>query len=389
MNNRLSSVALTTVLLFGTLANAQTMYVLHRFAGPPNDGSLPLATPVLDSQNNLYGTTERGGSASFGTVFEKNYNGPEIILHSFTGGSDGKYPMGGLVRDEEGNLFGTTSSGGAYGDGTVFKITSAGQESILFNFGGKVAYGTGPFSTLTLSKGYLYGTTTSGGAYGFGTVFKMLKSGKISILYSFGSQQNDGKGVNGQLWLDGEGNLFGTTFEGGVHNFGTIFKLSPEGQETILYSFTGQDEGYNPAAGVVEDASGNLYGTTSDGGSGCDGGCGIVYKLDTSGGFTILHTFVGGEDGSFPLAPLFIDSKGNLYGTTNSGGGARSGCAEIGCGTVFEIDSTGKETIAHAFIVQSEGVAPVGGVTMDNKGHLYGTTEAGGVGTGTVFELIP
>jgi uncharacterized repeat protein (TIGR03803 family) len=385
--------AVFSIVLFAwSLANAQTMWVLHRFAGSP-DGEGPAATLVLDSQRNLYGTTERGGASDYGTVFKKDYDGQETVLHSFAGGSDGKYPMGGLVRDAEGNLFGTTSSGGAYNWGTIFEITGAGEESILFDFGGDTQDGFAPFSTLTADEeGNLYGTTTQGGTYSLGTVFKFSKAGKIKILHTFAGSPSDGAGVNGELWLDSDGNLYGTTYQGGSQNYGTIFKVNPNNQETILYSFTAKNDGYWPAAGVVGDGHGNIYGTTLEGGDGC-GYCGIVFKISKSGAFSVVHAFTGDQDGQNPRAPLYIDSKGNLYGTTAAGGGATRGCSDIGCGTVFEINSAGNEIMLHAFNVQSDGTNPVGGLTMDSSNHLYGTTEFGGTGQGqgygTVFELEP
>jgi uncharacterized repeat protein (TIGR03803 family) len=232
------------------------------------------------------------------------------------------------------------------------------------------------------ASGNLYGTTPKGGAHGLGTVFKLATTGKETVLHSFAGYPTDGFGPFASLIRDASGNFYGTTFEGGVGlcglrflpvGCGTIFKLDPTGNETILYSFPGRGaNGSSPEAALTRDASGNLYGTTHGGGA---FGAGVVFKLDTAGKETILHSFTGGADGGFPLSRLVRDSSGNLYGTTSDGGVFNSGaCAGSGCGVVFKLATTGKETLLHSFTGGADGTYLFAGLIRDASGNFYGTT---------------
>ncbi|MGH9644766.1 MAG: choice-of-anchor tandem repeat GloVer-containing protein, partial [Terriglobales bacterium] len=239
--------------------------------------------------------------------------------------------------DSSGNLYGTTQYRGAYGGGLVFKLTPSGTESVLYNFCAQpgCADGSTPRAGLALdSQGNLYGTTYKGGVHGDGTVFKLTQSGTETVLYSFCSQSGctDGSNPLATPVLDASGNVYGTTLKGGAHGQGTVFEVSQSGAETVLHSFcslSGCKDGSNPEAGVVRDASGNLYGTTYYGG--LKKGRGAVFEVTASGTETVLHSFTAnGTDGYNPAAPLILDNKGNLYGTTLKGGAHRGG-------TVFEV----------------------------------------------------
>jgi len=323
-------------------AQGQTFTVLHSFKGG-TDGADPVASVILDKAGNLYGTTESGGPFSSGTVFKVDKTGKESVLYSFSGGADGAIPLAGLVRDSAGNLYGTTEHGGdltcgsGVGCGTVFKLDKTDKETVLYSFING-ADGSEPVAGVILDKaGNLYGTTQYGGPFSSGTVFKVDTTGKETVLYTFtgGRGGKDGYFPEGLIG-DAAGNLYGITQFGGNFSFGTVFKLDGTGKETVLYRFTGGADGVYPAAGVIADAAGNLYGTTQYGGSvNCFGdGCGTVFKLDKTGKETVLYSFTGGTDGASPVAGLVRDSAGNLYGTATFGGDP---LCSGGCGVVFKI----------------------------------------------------
>ncbi len=377
---------------------AQTFNVLYKFKGG-GDGREPNSSVVLDPTGNLYSVTRYGGSFNYGTVFEVTSASQESVLHSFLG-SDGSYPAWGLLRDGAGNFYGTTSYGGMaegghciHGCGTVFKLEPSGKETVLYAFAGGTD-GSYPESKLVAGGGNLYGTTAFGGKtscpLGCGVVFKLNQSEKETVLYDF-ANRTDGDFPVG-LVIDGAGNLYGTTYDGGTFGYGAIFVLNPAGKLTVVYSFTGGADSGDPA-GLIRDAAGNLYGTTYAVGIGLQG-FGTVYKLDTSGKLTTLYTFSGGTDGQYP-GGLVLDAKGNLYGTA-LGGGAGTGCYYGGCGTIFKLDTENNFTVLHSF-TGADGELP-NGLAIDGAGNLYGTTEGGGIdksvcayykGCGTVFKLTP
>jgi uncharacterized repeat protein (TIGR03803 family) len=310
--------------------------VLHSFTGVTGDGAFPLyGALVRDSSGILYGTTSSGGiydqSCLFGcgTVFKVDPFGEETILYSFTNANGGSsQPWFGLVRDSAGNLYGTTLFGGTLGSGTVYKIGPAGDEIVLYNFQNSSSDGGIPEGNLILdAKGNLYGTTESGGASFNGTVFEVAPNGTETVLYNF-TGQADGGGPAAGLVRDSAGNFYGTAQYGGASGVGTIFKITLQGKETTLHSFTGgAADGADPFGGsLVRDSSGNLYGVTQSGGP---SDFGVVFKLDPSGTETILHSF-SGPDGKLPYGTLALDRSGNLYGTTYQGGA-------YGGGGVFKI----------------------------------------------------
>ena len=241
------------------------------------------------------------------------------VLHTFSGGTDAFYPNSGLITDKQGDFYGTSRFGGAYDQGAVFKVTRTGKETVLYTFTGGLD-GGGPSGIMRDPAGNFYGVTDTGGdgscnpPYGCGTVFKLDSSGNETVLYSFAGG-TDGASPAGNLIQDPAGNFYGVTFKGGdlTCSCGTVFKLDPAGNKTVLYSFTGADGAF-PEAGLIRDQAGNLYGTTFQGGGMPSCGCGTVFRVDAAGKETVLHRFAGGKDGYSPEAALLRDSLGNLLG---------------------------------------------------------------------------
>ncbi|MGC9949501.1 MAG: choice-of-anchor tandem repeat GloVer-containing protein [Bryobacteraceae bacterium] len=372
----------------GGAANAGVVYkldtagnqtVLYSFSGPAT-GSSPYAGLIRDSAGNLYGTTEYGGPANQGVVYKVEAAGHETTLYAFTGGNDGGGPYGGVVRDSAGNLYGTTRGRGAAGYGVVYKLDPAGQETVLYTFLGGNADGANPTAGVVRDPaGNLYGTTEFGGDNDGGVVYKVDPAGHETVLHIF-TGGADGRGPWGGLILDEAGNLYGTASEGGSKSEGVVFKIDTAGQETVLYNFSGGADGANPYSGVIRDSSGNLYGTTNVGGAANKG---AVYKVDPAGRATVLYGFTGGADGGRSQAGVILDANGNIYGTTTAGGTA-------GQGVVFEIDAAGQETVLHSFTGAADGGDPIAGLVRDSAGNLYGTAYTGGTkSTGVVFKLTP
>ena len=365
-------------------SNAQEI-VLHSFASPPV-GAYPAWGVIRDSDGNLYGTTNGaysdvggGGTHNAGVVFTIDASGHYTVLHSFTGGADGSSPQS-LIRDEAGNLYGTAATGGGAAEaGVVFKMDPSGHETVLYSFTG-AADGGNPYGGVVRdAAGNLYGSTSGGGTSDAGVVFKVDPSGHETVLYSF-TGGADGAYPNPVI-LDSMGNLYGTTTNGGgASDAGVVFKIDPSGLETVLYSFAGGNDGANPSGALIRDAEGNLYGTTPDGGGTPDAG--VVFKVEPSGRETLLYTFTGGADGSSPSAALIRDVAGNLYGTTDIGGPANGG-------VVFKLDPSGTETVLHAFARGTDGNQPdLAGVVRDSAGNFYGTNAfSGSGGQGTVYKL--
>jgi uncharacterized repeat protein (TIGR03803 family) len=270
-------------------AQAGNLTPLYQFSG--RDGIGPAAGLTMDGAGNLYGTTYlSGGLLGGGTVFKLNPSGHETVLHSFGGNpTDGQYPKATLIRDAAGNIYGTTLFGGSFGGpvgyGIVFKLDPSGHETVLHSFIGYPTDGRDAIAGIVMdASGNLYGTTNQGGLYYRGSVFRLDFSGHLTLLYSFGTNSYDGMAPNGSLIMDAAGNLYGTTNYGGSFNEGTVFKLDPSGHETVLFDFdfnSGQNlnHGMYPEAGLVMDAAGNLYGTTYEGGY---LNFGTVFKVTTA-----------------------------------------------------------------------------------------------------------
>ena len=384
------------------------------------DGWGPYAGLIEDASGSFYGTTFSGGSIfvcsrGCGTMFKLDASGNYIVLHNFCSEpncSDGNTPYGSLTRDASGNIYGTTQFGGIgmIGGGTVFKLDSVGNYTVLYKFCSlaNCTDGEQPFAGLIEdASGNLYGTTSLGGANKGGTVFKLDSAGNYTVLYSFCSQANcaDGWGPYAGLIEDAAGNLYGTTFWGGsaIINGGTVFKLDSAGNYTVLHTFCSQancTDGYHAYGGLIKDASGNFYGTAYNGGltnNGLAPGGGTVFRLDSAGQFTVLHMFcfqLNCTDGGNPQSSLIEDSSGNFYGTT-SVGGALEGEGLGGEGTAFKLDSAGNYTVLYNFCSQAncaDGSSPYAGLIEDSSGSLYGTTISGGSiansnASGVIFKL--
>jgi uncharacterized repeat protein (TIGR03803 family) len=382
---------------------AYTETVLYSFMGG-TDGAGPFTHLIMDAAGNLYGTTPLGGVFQNGTVFKVDTSGHETVLHTFSEPAYGAYPYGRLTMDAAGNLFGTTYVGGAFSAGTVFKLDTSGVYTVLYNFSGYQDGGNPQGGLLLVEpENYFLGMTTRGGyrkcfeePSGCGIVYKLAPNSTggwtETVLHTF-TGAPDGSVPLGELTRDAQGFLYGTTQSGGASNFGTVFKLRAR-QETVLYSFTGAADGASPQGTLVRDAAGNLYGTAGGGNNLCSHGtqCGVVFKLDTSGHETVFYAFKGGTDGAGPNDRLVNDAAGNLYGTTYLGGDRPC------CGTVFKLDTTGTKSVLHSFTGIPDGKNPMAGLAMDAAGNVYGTTyqgglktchQTGGNGCGIVFKLAP
>ena len=383
VSNGSGTIAGANVSNVGVGCSAGVWSLFYSFAGPPTDGQGPFYEHLtLGSDGNFYGTTNSGGAHGYGTIFKITPSANETLLYSFSGGTtDGSHPQGSLVIGSDGNFYGTTPTGGAHNYGTVFKITPTGAETVLHSFSGGPADGQGPQGSLTLgSDGNFYGTTDFGGSHGYGTVFKITPNGNESVLYSFGGGTADGANPFGNLVQGSDGNFYGMTQAGGPYgiNFhdGTVFKITPTGTETVLHFFSDGTDGKTPQGSLVQGSDGNFYGMTTYGGSNNDG---IVFKIDPSGNETILHTFAGTSDGATPTSSLIQGSDGNFYGTADSGGAHN-------WGTLFQITPTGSLTVLWSFTDGSDGGGPLGDVIFGPDGTIYGTTGNGGIGNkGVVF----
>ena len=376
---------------------ALAMDTLGNFYGTVVNGPLCSPTPCINS---------------LGMVFELTPSGTETILHRFTGAPsgcgtaghlacDGANPYGGLFRNPANTFYGTTSAGGVSDMGAVFVLATAG-EKLLHSFTGPPGDGAFPYAGVVEdSTGNLYGTTSAGGASNSGAVFKIAASGTETLLYSF-TGGADGGFPYGSLVRSSSGNLYGTASTGGITTgncfpggCGVVFMVTPAGVEHVLYRFTGSPDGASPYSALVPDTEGNFYGTTYNGGTGaCSSGCGVVFELSKAGVETVLYSFqVYPTDGAFPYAGLARDSTGNLYGTTTYGGTSDNGA-------VFELETAGTEIVLYSFAGTTDGAIPRANVVLDSAGNLYGTTYYGGLGgvacggepadtCGVVFKLKP
>ncbi|HEX8814472.1 MAG TPA: choice-of-anchor tandem repeat GloVer-containing protein [Terriglobales bacterium] len=382
---------LSLMAIAGPSAQAQTFTTLHRFAGESGGGN-PYAGVIQGSDGTLYGTTYFGGAFPYyGEVYRLDGAGKATRLHSFThNGTDGLYPYTPLVRDDDGTLYGTTNAGGTGDYGTVFKIDSAGRETVLHEFVG--FDGCNPVQGLIRDKsGSLYGTASGCGFGLYGTLFKIDNAGNFKLLHTFeGPPSDGGYPLFGHLTMDALGNIYGTTTQGGSrecggYGCGTVYKLGDKRGYSILYTFAGgTSDGCTPEGTVLEDSAGNFYGTTRECGSHGDG---TIWKLNTNHVETALHSFAGGSsDGCYPYGGVAEDAEGNFYGLTN-------GCGANNDGALYEF-SGGKLSLLHSFD-ETDGEYPMGEVLRTADGTLFGTAGYGatvncnGVGCGTVWSYVP
>lgn len=380
--------SLAACLLLSTLAlpafagPAATPYqVLFNFSG--NSGNMPTTGLLADRKGNLYGVTNIGGTDNAGTVFKLAPDGTETVLYSFTGGNDGATPDCTLTEDKSGNLYGTTFLGGAYGYGVVFKLAPDGTETVLHAFAGGAQDGAQPHGGVWIGKkGWLYGATQGGGPSGDGAVFVLKPSGKIKILHFFSG--TDGSTPEAGVILDKQGNIYGTTLRGGSGSVGTVYKVAADGTESVLYAFQNGLDGAEPSSDLIQDKSGNLYGTALIGGADYSG---VVFEVTPSGTEKVLYTFTGGADGNLPYSTLIGDGHGNFYGTTAQGGSSNDG-------VVFKLAPDGTETVLHSFAGGSDGDTPYAGLITDpalGGKYLYGTSSGaaclGCTRLGTIYKI--
>lgn len=373
-------------------AQAQIFNAVYSFTGG-SDGGIPLAGLMIDEAGDLYGTGSYAGPGGYGVVFKVNQRGKETVLHGFTGGTDGANPQSSLLMDAAGNLYGTTIAGGASGAGTVFRVTGKRRETVLHSFTGQTD-GAKPEAALAMdAAGNLYGTTTAGGSAGNGTVFKLALPTKLGrkwkekVLYSFGTGTDGTIPVSG-VTFDAAGNIYGTTSAGGSYGYGTVYQLTPSKsgwKENILYNFQGGNDGDVPYAGLIIDQSGNLYGGATGGGTGAGG---TIFKLTPSSSgwtFTVLYN-IPGWTLSGPFRDLKMDASGNLYGTTHCDGSYSDGTAY----KLTPSDGAWTYTSLYEFTGGSDGLFLYSNLVFDKHGNLYGTASVGGVGGyGVLFKITP
>lgn len=368
-------------------AHAQSFYVMHNFTGGA-DGANALNGLMMGAAGFMYGTTSAGGAYGNGTIFRIGPTGIFQTIYAFKGGSDGSSPQGFLIEDSAGHLYGTTESGGTFGGGTVFRIVN-NSKTIVHNFGGGND-GSAPLAGLVFdAAGNLYGTTSAGGANGNGTVFMLSPRGPLwgeTILYSFGTG-SDGAIPYAAVALDSAGDVLGTTSAGGSGGYGTIFQLSKAHSwaETVVYNFTNQNDGAVPYAGLIADGHGNFYGAATEGGN--QGG-GSIFELTPSGSgwnFTAIDSLAGwGISGTF--RNLILAPSGTIYATTHCDG-------EYSAGTVYQLvpgaGGTWTYTLLYTFTGGSDGLYSFSNLVMFGN-RLYGTTNEGGAdGYGVVFAVTP
>lgn len=422
----------------GAVASGQaaTLRTLHSFCSATGcaDGLDPNAGLATDAAGNLYGTTAEGGHRGDGVAYELVRSKSHFqfrVIHTFcqrSGCADGNGPQAGLIVDTNGNLYGTTAGGGT-GSGVVFELSpkETGKRyslKVLYTFCSVTSCtdGASPQARLTYAGAAtgalydgtspLYGTATAGGANNGGVAFQLAPRGnkwRLTVMHDFCTKPKcaDGSAPHAPLTIDGSGTLFGTTTGGGKNSNGVVFELVPNANrakrsEQVLYSFcsaSGCTDGREPVAGVIEDASGNLFGTTLVGGTSCPKEtCGVVFTLDPEiQAYATRYDFCALSDcadGSGPRGDLAMDSSGNFYGTTTQGGGNDIDDGAVGGGTIFQLNGTILQTL-HSFCAVSacaDGEYPQDGLIRDSAGNLFGTTLRGGSGAnsaGTVFELIP
>jgi len=373
---------------------------LYVFAGGISgpDGGTPSGGLIRGTDGNYYGTTLYGGTGG-GTVFKVTPSGTESIVYAFSGSQDGQLPS--KLVEAAGDFYGTAYwGGGTDGYGIIYKVSTSGAETILQSFSGTNGGPANPGAGLTLgSDGYLYGTSTGGGQSGQGTFFRMTPEGELEVLYSFGGAA--GSSPAAEVIEVRSGEFFGTTRQGGSGGYGTVFAVSSAGKLSVLHAFTGGTDGAYPAAPLVHARDGAFYGTTQAGGAGNCGfpglpsGCGTVFRVTADGNETVIHTFAGyPTDGSGPIAGLVQARNGALYGTTSSGGFTAPGNCSSGCGTIFAIDTGGTERILYACGEPpqpwySQCWVPSGTLLLGPDDSLTGTSENGGNGWGNLFSISP
>ena len=365
-----------------TNAGSQTFSTLYSFQGAP-DGANPLGGVYVSASGSIYGTTGNGGITGnpcydngCGILFKLEPSGKETVLYSFTGMQDGRFPASKLTPDGLGNLYGSTHKGGdpdCYfeGCGTVFRVAPGAQPSFVFQFDG--LNGLYPANVTRGPHGLLYGATSAGGAADRGTVYSVTPLGGQTVLHSFGQGQDACEPL-GTLAFDAAGNLYGTASQGGPSGHGAVFKITKDGVYSIVFDFPDFSDGGEPQSNVIVDEKGNLYATADS----------VIFEL-TAGQETVLFHFSGGAQGSVPVS-IVRDKQGNIYGSLY-----HEGDPQCSCGTLYKLDTKGNFSILHTFTGKNgDGAFPTGDLALDAAGNLYGTTMWGGTfGHGVVYKIKP
>lgn len=377
------------------LANVTTVrircpvFTLLHTLGFGTDGGYPQSGLMVGSDGNFYGTTEYGGLTDDGVVYSVPPTGTESVIANFTGGTASSGPVGGLLQASDGNFYGTTYWGGTNNSGTVFKLSPGGVITTLWSFG-TGSDGEFPKGGLVqASDGSFYGMTGSGGTTGYGTVFRITPAGVETVLWNFGTG-TDGYAPQGALLTGSDGNLYGTTSLGGTNGRGTIFNITLGGIETIVWNFQGSTDGGLPAPNLILGSDGNFYGTAEVGGTNRGG---TLFKLTPAGTLSVVWAFGAGTDGNGPWSGVTQGSDGNFYGTTVSGGTIQT-CGisyDYGCGTVFRVTPAGEETVLWDFGFGGNGAQPFPlSVVQSADGSLFGVTTVGSpTGGGLIYQLTP
>lgn len=356
--------------------------VLYNFGSGTNASGAYNAALVQGTDGNFYGASYLGGANGVGSIFKVTPAGIETVIYSFTvsGLTDGQYPYGtGVTFGPDGALYGTAYDGGSTDCGTIYRVTTAGSFSVLYDFTGGGTDGCYPEGGLTLgTDGNFYGTTSSGAANNHGTAFKISPAGSYTQLHAFGAGSDVYYVSFSNLTQAPNGIFYGVGYEGGANGYGGVFSLTSSGTEAVLYSFTGGNDGGQPGSTLTLGADGELYGTTDADGANSDG---TAFKISTNGTFTLLHAFAGGaNDGANPYSnPLVLGSDGNFYGMTNNGGANN-------VGVLFKMTASGTVTVLHSFNNgTSDGGTPFDSITLGADGYIYGTTTSFGLYGGGVF----
>src|SRR5579872_1837819 len=374
----IAGIAVILLLGSGTLVRAQTFSVVYNFGSQLNDPVQPFYDGIIAQgrDGNLYSSTSSGGANNaYGATYKLTPAGTLSTLYSFaTVTGDGAYPYGGVTLGTDGNFYGTTYGGNVDGSGTVFKMTPAGSLTTLYTFtdGNDGAL---PFAPpIQGLDGNFYGTTCGAcnGGSGLGTIYKISSAGAFTALYQFDGTH--GEEPTGPLTQGTDGNFYGTAHFGGTAGYGVFFKITSTGKLTVLYNFDNTHGAY-PLSGVVQGNDGNFYGTTIEGGS---NGEGVVFKVTPAGRLSVLHSMNYTTDGAVPFAGLVEATDGNLYGANTQGGAVSANCPS-GCGTVFKITSSGSFSVIYNFDLTT-GQLPYSNLFQATNGLLYGGTQLGGTG---------
>ncbi|PSR51947.1 hypothetical protein AHMF7605_28985 [Adhaeribacter arboris] len=356
---------------------AGNLTVLHSFNGT-SEGSTPYGSLLQAPDKNFYGMTHEGGTLGWGTIFKITPSGTYTVLHHLDYKADGAYPFGSLIMGEDNNFYGLASEGGTKGGGTIFRITPTGTYSVLrhlyYDTDGAVPYG----SLVLADDGNFYGMTFKGGAFYYGTIFRISPTGTFAVRRHLNFNTDGGYPAQNNLTIGTDGNFYGMTRQGGTSVYGTIFKMTPGGTFTVLKNFDNGKDGGSPRGSLTQHLDGNFYGITSFGGN---SSYGTIFRMTPDGTFTVLKNLdvnTGGDSGS---SLVFNRPDGNFYGTTLEGGAG-------GLGTIFKITPAGTFSLLVQFPESGQGIQPFGSVIQAQDGNFYGMTRQGGVKDyGTVFKF--